>query len=103
MTLSGPGGARGVVILAGNGGLSFTATGLPPSNRYFLWSESRTGRTMPIGFATYDRKRRQVAGTLVDLAGPPASTLRRIFLTREKTDQPKRPGKIVLDSGRIGG
>lgn len=102
--LTGKGGASGVAVLPKRGGLSLTGSGLPPSNRYFLWVEGASGGAVPVGFATYDKRNRRVAGITQALPSTVSSApLTRVFLTREKTDQPKRPGQIVLDSGRISG
>lgn len=104
VNLTGRGGAVGVAVLSEDGGLAFTASKLPPSDHYFLWGENPAGDDVPVGFATYDKRSEQVAGNTQAL--PPSlsfETPQRIFLTREKTDQPKSPGNVVLDSGRIGG
>lgn len=103
MALTGKGGARGVALLPKSGGLAFTAEGLPRSDRYFLWGEDRAGDPVKVGFATYDKKQRRLAGTIQSLPGALASVTTRVFLTLERTREPKRPGRIVLDSGRIGG
>lgn len=103
--LTGKGDASGVVLFPRTGGVTFTAEGLPRSNRYFLWGETPAGDPLGIGFAGYDARRRVVGGSI---GGGPAAdafkTARRLFLTREKTVTPKGPtGPVVLDSGRIGG
>ncbi len=104
-TLTGPRGARGTVTItetASGRGLSFTARPLPRSNRYYAWAEDRDGKPVGLGYATYDPKKREVAGALEEL--PPAlRDLRRFFITREAS-RPKRPDeRVALDSGRLPG
>jgi len=79
----GGGGERALVV---------AATGIaPPGNRYGLWAIS--GETRFLGFFPPVRRtgRLQGVGGLSSFSG-----VREILVTRERTDQPKRPGEVVL-------
>ncbi len=88
--------ALGYALLA-EGGFSFLAEGLPPSNMYFVWltKGTETAGALPIGFATYDAKSKKLAGAINAL--PEGSDqFDSLIVTREKTKAPKAPGTVVL-------
>ncbi|MBA2347669.1 MAG: hypothetical protein H0V81_05170 [Solirubrobacterales bacterium] len=91
--------ALGYALLA-EGGFSFLAEGLPASNMYFVWLTKGSGKAdaLPIGFATYDKDSKRLAGAIPAL--PEGSDqYDSIIVTREKSESPSAPGSIVLRGG----
>lgn len=88
--------ALGYALLA-EGGFSFLAEGLPASNRYFVWltKGTETADAFPIGFATYDKESKKLAGA-IDALPEGADAFDTLIVTREKSDAPKAPGTVVL-------
>jgi hypothetical protein len=89
-------GALGVVNIVSQGNqraLAVVAQGLPPSPRYAVWLNGPKGAKF-LGFAPPVTSN----GRLQGLASVPSDIAQysEIIVTREKVNEPKRPGTIVL-------